>query len=244
MSTAIAYSLPALQRALQARGLYKGKIDGIYGPGTEAAIVAFKKSQGFNARPYVGPETLRALGVTPLVGNSPPAQIAGAIVQPPWINEITKHMGMHEKRNLAALMSWLRSDKTTLGDPSKLPWCGDAVETALKLSLPSEPMPINPYLARNWMRFGESSAGVYGAVAVFWRGSKQGTSGHVCFAIGYDPVLKRIRCRGGNQGDSISDVWLDADRLLGFRVPSTWGQPFQPLPTMNSKGAVISTNEA
>ena len=58
----------------------------------------------------------------------------------------------------------------------------------------------------------------YGAVLVF----KRGKGGHVGFAVGYDPVRKRYRVRGGNQGDMIKDSWLDADRLLASRQPSTY----------------------
>lgn len=38
-------SVTALQQNLQKLGLYKGKIDGIYGKGTQAAILAFQKTQ-------------------------------------------------------------------------------------------------------------------------------------------------------------------------------------------------------
>lgn len=237
----VVYDVRALQTALKAKGFDPGKIDGIYGPKTEKAIVAFKRSKGLVARPYVGPITLEALGL-------PRNPSASDLIMPPWLNEISKHMNLHERNDFQKLYAWLKSDGRTLGDPRVLPWCGDAVETAVRLALHNEPFPgalgRNPYLARNWMLFGKECSDLYGAIAVFWRGTKTGNSGHVGFAIGYDPILRRYRIRGGNQSDSISDAWLNEDRLLGLRWPTSYvGEP-QFLPYMDSKGAIVSVNEA
>jgi len=49
----------------------------------------------------------------------------------PWMVEAKKVMGLHENRDRAVLAKWLKSDGKTLGDPSKLPWCGDFVDTAI-----------------------------------------------------------------------------------------------------------------
>ena len=61
-----------LQSALAAAGFNPGPIDGIHGPKTDAAIVAFKAAQGMRARPYVGPLTLEALGLSPDLASAPP----------------------------------------------------------------------------------------------------------------------------------------------------------------------------
>ena len=76
----------------------------------------------------------------------------------PWIVEGKKVWGLHETTNNAELTAWLKSDGKRLGNPAKLPWCGDYTETAIKNSLPNEPFvgPLgeNPYWARNWLKFG------------------------------------------------------------------------------------------
>ena len=69
----------ALQQALQAAGFSPGAIDGSFGPGTEAAILAFQRSKGLAVDGIVGPNTATALGLTkiPLV----PSVVPGVTVQ-------------------------------------------------------------------------------------------------------------------------------------------------------------------
>src|ERR1051326_7409840 len=52
----------ALQRQLAAKGFSPGAIDGDFGPGTEAAVLAFQKGQGLLADGIVGAQTAQALG--------------------------------------------------------------------------------------------------------------------------------------------------------------------------------------
>lgn len=95
--------------------------------------------------------------------------------------------------------------------------CGDFVETCIALALPQETLPRNPYLARNWLTFGKKSGPALGAVAVFWRGSRNGTSGHVGFYAGEDAT--HIHVLGGNQSNRVSIARISKDRLLGYRIP-------------------------
>ncbi len=52
-----------LQRTLQGKGFSPGRVDGEFGPGTEAAVMAFQRSQGLLADGIVGPHTAAALGL-------------------------------------------------------------------------------------------------------------------------------------------------------------------------------------
>jgi uncharacterized protein (TIGR02594 family) len=179
-----------------------------------------------------------------------PAPVTGSIDQPavdavrdlPWMIEAKRMLGRHEGRDNGLLLKWLRSDKRTLGDPAKLPWCGDFVETCLRLGLPSERFPgalgENPYWARNWLLLGESIPATYGAVVVFARG----TGGHVGFAVGQD--VTALHVLGGNQSNAVTVARISKDRLLGARWPKAFARPVSiRLPTMTADGR-ISTNEA
>lgn len=238
------YDVCWLQRALKELGYYTGRIDGIVGLKTEAAVIAFKRGQGLRVRPYVGPITLARL--EDAVEDQRPRRFGpDTAPEPPWLVEISKVMGLHEVDDNAELRAWLSSDGSTLGDPAVYPWCGDAAITSLELALPDEPLPDaierNPYWARNFAHYGIACGKVYGAVASFTRGK----GGHVGHAIGFDPVLNRFRIRGGNQDDSVRDSWLSARRLIALRWPKTWPAAHQrPLPFMDASGAVLSTNEA
>lgn len=241
------YTTRQIQLALVSNG-YPVAIDGIMGPQTEKAISAFKASHGLRARPLIGPLTANFL-----FGDTTPKAEPGDPANPPWVNELGRHMHWHEITDNAKLSAWLRSDGAALGDPSKLPWCGDAMQTAIRLTLPDEPFPgplgENPYWARNWVHLGVETKLALGAMVVLTRRG----GGHIGTAVGYDPKLKRIRLRGGNQGNSINDTWVDEKRVLGkkvamraegYRKPITYKGDLPRIPIMNSDGQVISRNEA
>jgi peptidoglycan hydrolase-like protein with peptidoglycan-binding domain len=63
--------IPGLQVALRSHGLYHGRIDGIAGPRTRAAVRAFQQQRGLHVDGIAGPQTRRALGPlgTPLFGS-------------------------------------------------------------------------------------------------------------------------------------------------------------------------------
>lgn len=219
-----------IQSALLAHGFDPKGIDGIPGRNTLAALKAFQRFAGIPLSGEADYATVAALGLT-----------TAQLPDPPWMELLATKMGLHEKRNNSALSAFLKSDGKTLGDPSVLPWCGDLVETCIALTLPGEVLPGNPYLARNWSRFGMDSAPLFGCVASFWRGGPQGTSGHVGFLVG--ERADAFRVRGGNQSNAITDTWIAKDRLIAARRPKTWNGRLAPLPRVTASGG-LSTNEA
>jgi hypothetical protein len=159
----------------------------------------------------------------------------------PWIVETDAVLGLHEIRDRTKLAAWLKSDGKTLGDPAKLPWCGDLVDTAIARALPHEPRPgplgENPYWALNWGHLGKACQPCLHAVVTF----KRPSGGHVGFLMGEDATHYLVR--GGNQGNTVSDTWIAKSRARAIRWPSTYPNPRAPLPKLKRSGAV-STNEA
>lgn len=212
-----------IQRGLASLGYAPGVVDGIFGPKTKAAAEAWLAARGAPAprgRPV----------------------LVDAVTDAPWMAEAKRVLGRHEVRDNGWLRGWLRSDGKTLGDPAKLPWCGDFVETCIRLALPVEPFPgalgQNPYWARNWLRLGEAITPCTGAVLVFARGS----GGHVGFAVGQDADAFHVL--GGNQSNAATVARIAKSRLLGARWPVSFPRPANPtLPRMTRDGK-LSTNEA
>ena len=220
----------SVQERLTALGFAPGPIDGVMGPRTESAVLAFKRSMGLKMRPWVGPKTLELLHQSTLdLGDR----------ELPWLVEARKVMNLHEVYDNVALRRWLASDGHALGDPARLPWCGDFVETAIRLALPGEPVPKNPYWALNWRNFGIPTEPTYGAVGSIHRNG----GGHVFFLVGQDRT--RYFALGGNQSNKVSVVPIDKSRCPpeSFRWPATYDQEPINLALMTSSAA-SSTNEA
>lgn len=228
-----------IQTLLKLAGHDPGPLDGIWGRRSITATRAFQKANGLAADGIVGPVTLRFLNRDPATAERSVTVIEAPL---PWVEEARRRIGLHETRDNSFLSKWLRSDKGFLGNPAKLPWCGDFVETAVALTLPDEPIPANPYLARNWAKFGRQlPLPMFGAIGVFWRGSRAGTSGHVGFLVGYDDGAYHVL--GGNQSDSVSIARLGKDRLIVSTWPKSVGPPTRPLP-YGKLTQTLSVNEA
>lgn len=224
--------LKAVQTALIKRGFDLGPTgaDGVLGRKTIEAVKAFQKAQNI-AVMYpgtIGPRTLEALNLFHVVPST----------EPPWIVEARRVIGLREKLDNKKLRDWLKSDCKTLGDPAKLPWCGDFVQTPLALTLPGEALPSNPYWALNWSKFGRDTDGLYlrGSVGT----KKRNGGGHVFYIVGHDKT--HVHALGGNQSDMVSIVRIPKSAVVAMRWPETYPMPSVSMPMTAFNGA-ISTKE-
>jgi uncharacterized protein (TIGR02594 family) len=209
-------NIRALQTGLAGLGHDPGPIDGVSGPRTRAAALAFGRAD--------------------VVAQGSDLPVL------PWIRELKSVFGLHEVRDRARLSAWLRSDGKTLGDHAKLPWCGDAMETAIKNALEHEPflgdLGKNPYWALNWKEFGVKWGLGYGVIGVF---DRPGPGAHVGVLVGHDN--DDLYVLGGNQGDTLSVVRIDKERLVATRWPKTWADVPVSLPRMRVSDIPKSINE-
>lgn len=217
MTTNTSEPIRAIQRALESLGHSPGTIDGRWGLRTARALKSLLAANG------------RAAALVP----------TGPL---PWITEAKAALGRHEARDRSWLMDWLKRDGRSLGDPAKTPWCGDFVETCIRVALPDEPLlgalGSNPYWARNWLMLGQDVTPTCGAALIFERGS----GGHVGFGMGQDDA--HFYVLGGNQSDAVTIARIAKTRLLGARWPSTVPPRLQRLPTMRPGEFLTTTNEA
>lgn len=217
----------ALQLALKQHGFDPGPIDGIHGPKTDAAIIAFKRSAGLAARSFVGPKTLAALGLEPAPVQS---------YEQAWMNEAALHLGLKEipgKRHNPTILRWTRELGAWWSD-DETPWCGTFAAHCLRAA-GIEP-PQHWYRAKAYAGWGISCDPRPEAVAVFGRSG----GGHVGFIVGES--ASDLYILGGNQRNQVNITPIAKGRLIAVRWPD--GQPFgeKRLPRMS--GGVRTTNEA
>jgi uncharacterized protein (TIGR02594 family) len=231
-----------VQSRLIAHGFNPGNVDGVWGRNTLTATIAFQRARGLPSEGVLNRATTEALRLA--AGTSAPtkdkAPTQDLLDRFPWMALAIRKRGMHEGQDNTELRKFLKSDGKTLGDPAQLPWCGDFVETCVAVTLPGAALPNNPYLARNWLKFGQTVDPCFGSVMVFWRGSRSGHSGHVGFYYSEDDDVYHIL--GGNQSNRVSVTSLRKNRFLGARLPHVGG-PYPRRVVRKAADWKISENE-
>jgi Putative peptidoglycan binding domain len=69
----------SIQQALKEHGFNPGSIDGVYGQGTVATVIAFQKSDGLLPDGVAGPRTMYALGLA--TSSALPSQVGGVTIE-------------------------------------------------------------------------------------------------------------------------------------------------------------------
>lgn len=227
------------QSALAAKGFYHGVIDGDRGPKTNSAIIAYKKSIGLASRDYLGPLTEAAL-----FGKSlNPAPVGGHAGEPCWLRRARQEIGVQEipgsRHSAAVLGYWERAKLYFTSD--EVPWCAGFVGAMLEdCGIRS----TRSGMARSYCDWGRKlTKPVPGAVVVFWRGSRGGSSGHVGFVAGVDQN-GNVRCLGGNQSDAVNVKSFSTDRVLGYYWPDGVPLPGDQALVVERSDGPLSSNEA
>lgn len=220
-----------LQSRLTAHGFAVVQ-DGVWDRPDIEALKAFQKRQGLTVSGVSDAPTIAALRADPATpGASVPVPTE---TMPPWMAEMHRKMGLHEVRDNAILSAWLKIGRA-LGNPASLPWCGDAVESCLAKTLPSEPLPANPFFAQSWASWGiDTIHPIVGAIGVIrWTP----TSGHVGIVAGIEGGT--VYLLGGNQSNAINVSGFPRSKFIGFRWPKTYPRKAYP-PLKGSAVGVLS----
>jgi len=219
-----------VQARLKALGFDPGPIDGVRGPRTDAAVVAFKRSVGFRPRPRIGQLTLAALKPDPDIKR----------IRTPWMAAATRVRGLHEVRDMSRLRGWFDKSVAWI-DPREIPWCGAFVATCYRQWKSDITLPENPLGARNWRTFGKPCPPGLGACLVFWRGRKSGWAGHVGFYYGEDKT--HFHVLGGNQSNAVTVTRVAKVRFLDSRWPAGENVTSRRV-FLTPAGVPTTTNEA
>lgn len=97
----------------------------------------------------------------------------------------------------------------------EIPWCSTFINwCAKKAGLPMS----GKANARSWTKIGtRTNVPETGDIVVFWRESKLSWKGHVAIFLGFNHNGKRVICLGGNQGNAVSIMDYDVEKVLGYR---------------------------
>lgn len=202
-----------LQRVLVKLGFYAGKVDGIYGVKTAAAVAAALAEESNES----------AL---------------------PWMDIARGYIGTKEvkgsRHNPDIVAMWQATGQPYNDDET--PWCSALVGACLEQAGIKSTRRAN---ARSYLDWGiEINRPAVGAVVVYWRGDRNGWSGHVGFVEGVDE-RGNILTLGGNQGDAVNVKPFPPSRVLGYRWPSADNVPPPNYAMTATKSTEqLSTNEA
>lgn len=229
-----------VQNALIAAGFNPGSADGVMGPRTRAAIMAFQRAKALEVDGIVGPVTFRALfGADRIAARSDSA----VPLHMPWLIEAARHIGLKEgvgTANNQIILNWA-ADLDADFHQDETPWCGLFVGHCMGSALPDDSLPNNFLGARNWLNYGMPASPQLGSVLVFWRGKRDGWQGHVGFY--WAEEANHFHVLGGNQSDKVSVTRIGKDRLLSARWPRSL--PTRGITrTATAQGMLVSVNEA
>lgn len=188
----------AAQYQLQSLGLYKGELDGEFGPLSKAGAITWQS-------------------VGQVVANPPPAPDPAHWNLP--YDVAKQYLGTKEipgVKDNPIIVRWLRRLAMWIND-DETAWCSAFVNFCAAEAGYESTGKLN---ARSWLDVGEIiplELARKGDVVIFWRKSRHAREGHVAFLDHYNPQRGLIYHLGGNQGNEVNISTTGTERLLGVR---------------------------
>lgn len=162
---------------------------------------------------------------------------------PKWLEIAKSYLGTREivgSKHSPVIMGWIKKlGAKVLGilpKDDETPWCGTfAAEVMVEAGFTPPKIAIR---ASEWAKWGVGlKAGAPGAILVFQRPG----GGHVGFYVAETKTMFKVR--GGNQGNAVSDTWIEKSRCIAIRWPA--GHPLPTAgPVVVATSGPVSKNEA
>lgn len=135
---------------------------------------------------------------------------------PPWLVEAYKDLGFHEKPGNRGIEKFIRDAHAgKLGDP----WCAISACAWIERAGIRSPRSASSQSFRGSKLFVKLKGPALGAIAVYWRGSRNSGKGHVGFYTG--ETSTQILTLGGNESDAVRNQFEPKARLVGFYWPAS-----------------------
>ncbi len=156
----------------------------------------------------------------------------------PWLQQARQLDGLREVKGAEhspeILQMWKDIRRGGIKD-DETPWCAAFAGAMLERSgIQSSRFES----AKSYLQWGDPLPGpVYGCIVVFTREG----GGHVGFVVGWDEQ-GRLLVLGGNQGDAVNVKAFTQDRVSGYRWPSGYPLPSDPMPVLAA--GELSTRES
>ncbi len=120
--------------------------------------------------------------------------------------------------NHKEIINWIKGMFPGSANDGDVPWCSIFMNFLMK----EAGLPVTGSgMARSWLKWGKPVAWEerkLGDVAVFWRGTPNGPSGHVALYVNDKDVEGNyLRVLGGNQSDAVSIASYEKSRLIQLR---------------------------
>lgn len=163
--------------------------------------------------------------------------------EPAWLAAARAKLGTREtpgptsNSKLLALLNTASKFNGFIWREDAMSWCG-GFASACMVAARIDP-PMIAARAKSWATWGSALRPDHvapGAVLVFQRPG----GGHVGFYVGEN--ARSYRVLGGNQGDCVSETWIDKTRCIAIRWPK--GEPVSGGPVKLAAGGAVSRNEA
>lgn len=207
-----------LQHSLTLMG-YLTKIDGDFGPKTEANLMSFQYDHSLKVDGIFGPltEAVVIQKLRDLRKEVEPTPVSNS--ETPWMDWLERNKGQKEisgtKANpfIVDLFRYTSLRNHPLATSDETAWCAALACAALEKNGYDSP---NSASAATFDKYGTETELKYGAILTFRRTG--GSGRHVTFYVGTD-FQGRIKCIGGNQSNSLKESVYDRSGLIAVRWP-------------------------